>query len=592
MTYCSKERVGLRETRLKCEIDEMRSDQGEFRSNLQHAWWEGWICPHLRASRIMMTHLEAMSGRCYECLTHGEFVHLCKDALRTLIKKSHVLLCDCLDVSIAGHLDDELVMQSLREKIESIGKDVCTVTDKVNQLQMFGNEKNNNEKRYLSPSSIDEHCFSFAVCYSANEVCNFAREILDCSRVLKEESRRWNTLRYLGNNLLSCFDWKVITSPEHLNYIARSTTAILTCWLIGFLGFRKMIDSFSAGLASTAALLLSKHEGSAILNNLNRILGVVMGLVIGQMAYALLGWCHWLGYTLLSCAFLAYVAITLFVYFNSSVYMMIGCLMAAFGTQSFLQGCKDSGFISPTATLSAIVECVIAILVLTIVDLTFSREKPSQKAFAELIDVLKDLVKALDDLFSREETKKELPGGFKSKARLLNVEALLDHSKNESRYWRRPFQETIFRKALLCTRNARLNLRCLYFVVYTQDPKTEHRKEKWFLKNIDAFQTLWDMVRMNLDRTLCELEILQRANTTSSKLIADDVFKGGTTDPLLHDAKFTELVDTMCRGLIQSEEPCNNLTDDMASQASYVVSCLTAIKDSSHKFTASLIKRL
>merc|ERR1719409_1308590 len=72
-------------------------------------------------------------------------------------------------------------------------------------------------------------------------------------------------------------------------------------------------------------------------------------------------------------------------YYNSAKYGVVGCLLAAFGSAAFLQGCTDD-FANPAKSYYAIVECVAAIFIVIGVDTIISNTRSSDLAYATYLD--------------------------------------------------------------------------------------------------------------------------------------------------------------------------------------------------------------
>merc|ERR1719305_356006 len=76
---------------------------------------------------------------------------------------------------------------------------------------------------------------------------------------------------------------------------------------------------------------------------------------------------------------------TLYMYYNSAKYGIVGCLLAAFGSAAFLQGCTND-FANPAKSYYSIVECVVAIFIVLGVDAVISSARSSDLAYAAFLD--------------------------------------------------------------------------------------------------------------------------------------------------------------------------------------------------------------
>jgi len=122
-----------------------------------------------------------------------------------------------------------------------------------------------------------------------------------------------------------------------------------------------------------------------MVKNLDRLNGVVLGTIVGQLVYCAVGYCTWWGYLGICISLFVWVTGTLYMYYNSAKYGVVGCLLAAFGSAAFLQGCTDD-FAKPAKSYYAIVECVAAIFIVIGVDAIISNSRSSDLAYAAYLD--------------------------------------------------------------------------------------------------------------------------------------------------------------------------------------------------------------
>jgi len=118
----------------------------------------------------------------------------------------------------------------------------------------------------------------------------------------------------------------------HMVKAARYFTAYMLCWTIGWFGFRDVIHPRTADLAGLAALLLSESMGSAVLKDMSRIQGLVIGTVMVRILGSLILGCEW--YWVFAHIMLHFVWCfgALFVMHHSPTFTTAGCLAAALGT--------------------------------------------------------------------------------------------------------------------------------------------------------------------------------------------------------------------------------------------------------------------
>lgn len=224
-------------------------------------------------------------------------------------------------------------------------------------------------------------------------------------------------------------------SPANLNYVLRGWISVMVAFYIGYNGVAgKMIKNYNAALASTICVLLSKSLGGAVANNLKRLQGVVLGTVIGQVAYALLAWCVWWGYLSVGTWVFVWSLVTLYMYYHSENYSTVGLLLAIFSNSSLLQGCSDEIF-DPTVAYNGIINTVSGITIMGVFDMVLSPDRASNMAMESYANASEPLIAMADELLDAKVTtlapRKGAIRGLISAANALNNEASL-----EPRYWR------------------------------------------------------------------------------------------------------------------------------------------------------------
>jgi uncharacterized membrane protein YccC len=181
-------------------------------------------------------------------------------------------------------------------------------------------------------------------------------------------------------------------------------------------------------------VLLSKSLGGAVANNLKRLQGVVLGTVIGQVAYALLAWCVWWGYLSVGTWVFVWSLVTLYMYYHSENYSTVGLLLAIFSNSSLLQGCSDEIF-DPTVAYNGIINTVSGITIMGVFDIILSPDRASNMAMKSYANASQPLIAMADELLDAKVTtlapRKGAIRGLISAANALNNEASL-----EPRYWR------------------------------------------------------------------------------------------------------------------------------------------------------------
>lgn len=266
------------------------------------------------------------------------------------------------------------------------------------------------------------------LCCWARITCDFADELMD---EMPEETGSWRE----GVGLMGAFAPAINNTPDNLNYVLRGWVSVIVAFYIGYNGVAgKMIKNYNAALASTICVLLTKSLGGALANNLKRLQGVVLGTVIGQVAYALLAWCVWWGYLSVGAFVFVWSLVTLYMYYHSDNYSTVGLLLAVFANGSMLQGCSDEIF-DPTVAYYGIINTVSGISIMAVFDMILAPDRASNMAMRSYAQASQPLIAMADELLDSKVVtlapRKGAIRGLIAAANSLNNQASL-----EPRYWR------------------------------------------------------------------------------------------------------------------------------------------------------------
>merc|ERR1719426_376634 len=240
-------------------------------------------------------------------------------------------------------------------------------------------------------------------------------------------------------------------------FTVRNSLTLIACFLVGYVGFpyprASLVLPGSGGPACTAAILLTTFKPSMV-KNLDRLNGVVLGNIVGQLVYCALGYCTWWGYLGIAIALFVWVTGTLYMYYNSPKYGVVGCLLAAFGSAASLQGCTND-FSNPAKSYYSIVECVAAIFIVLGVDAIISSSRSSDLAYAAFLDFWQTFRGAVEGILDPNlHTQKADHGALLGKVgfcAMLNPEAI-----DEPRWWRTPWRKFAYADGVTCATKLRL----------------------------------------------------------------------------------------------------------------------------------------
>jgi hypothetical protein len=249
------------------------------------------------------------------------------------------------------------------------------------------------------------------------------------------------------------------------------------------------------------AVLLSNFVGSAMVKNLARLQGVVLGIVLGNLLYAFLAWCYWWGHLLVGLALYFWTLMGLFMYFHSTNYSTVGLLLAVFGAQGLLKPCANEDTV-PTG-FTSIVNVTVAIVVMTVVDMLLSPLRASDIAKANFKKAYDDVLEALDTLFDPAKEVVTRKGGALLGA-IGAAETMGNEAGMEPRYWRHDWPADKYNKGIACLKTLRFCLDSIERVMLEEDGK----KKEVFKKVIDlkAFRDLKEVLLKHTAKVMETLE--------------------------------------------------------------------------------------
>jgi len=567
--YCSHKNNRQLQAKMRHDMDKAQLYISSLKSHITNSWWEAFFYPPLRNVKQLLTSLDTAATQNIDCLTHvissctredfnnthAQLMSACKQPLQCLTSSAQELLVFGTEMACAGGARSKVEEEKLEAGIKQVEKDTLTLTQKFRAVKA---ELNLQE---VQIDLLDEHVFLYSACSYSRIVSDFARSLAaedagtDQPSCLKELLCSWTV-----------FDRRVLFDYKHLNFALRNSLTILICLTIGYLGYSQMIGQYAAEIAGTAGVLISKFVGSSMTANLNRLQAVALGVVIGQLLYALFGWCSPWAWSLMSVLILSWSGLTLYIYFNSRVYSGMGCLLAAFGSQQLLQGCS-SKVVEPEVSFTKIINCVIAIIVMTLVDQLLSTGLPSAQACSTYLHAWKDLQEAARGIFSSDEPEYIFERGGVvediSTATLLAKEAAL-----EPRNWRLPWPDSTFRQAIKCIQEVRLNVSCIQIV-----GAPNSTKDDWFLGILEN-----SYFKDAVEAVMEKMSLIERLMTTVQEEQKDDVLNAALMDDSWERAQLA--INNMLIGWntanLSMVEPAS-LELDRAAQASFMLSCICSL---------------
>ena len=247
-----------------------------------------------------------------------------------------------------------------------------------------------------------------------------------------------------GDGFLAIF--KGVGDKEHLLYAWRGISSYLLSFTLGYSGFREIVPEHSSAIAATAPLLLSMYVGSALVNDLNRIQGLMIGNVISRILRGLVDSCDPADLVIHAVITFTWVWTGLFVCFHSRSYSTIGVLAAAFGASTLLAtSCNrlDSDSVGKRETFDSLAMNCIAVMITMCVDFLFQADRASDQAYKNLNDSWQEIHASLAHIFNPDETKVPFHS-IRAKELLMEAVHMGGEANLEPRFWRTIWHQELF----------------------------------------------------------------------------------------------------------------------------------------------------
>jgi hypothetical protein len=303
--------------------------------------------------------------------------------------------------------------------------------------------------------------------------CQFTEKTEAFFNSLTGEQKEDNT----GGGLLGIFNPGVLKDKDHIMWTLRNGLSIVFAFYVGWHGYNKYISMYNPSLAGTVAVLLSNFAGSAMTKNLSRLQGVVIGIVLGNLLYAFLGWCYWWGHLLVAVALYCWTLLGLFMYFHSENYSTVGLLLVVFGAQALMRPCSNDD--TDPSGHGLIVNVTVAICIMTIIDLLLSQARASDLAIQAFEETAAQQVATMENLFGAKEKVEKRKGGVAAK--IARAQTMGNEAYQEARYWRTPWPKSRFDQGVACLRAVRFNVMAVETAVLgAPDAEDQQMKCKTF----------------------------------------------------------------------------------------------------------------
>jgi hypothetical protein len=462
--YCGSKKDAMAIQVLGREMDTLRKQTGIIGSLLDSAWYECLGQGKWQTQRVMMAKFSTYVANTVDLLSnvfqccksegfdggHVKTMEAISEPLHKVIDCNSEVLKYCLVGLYEG---------SFNEEVQALAKKELADAE--------ANLKEMTSKLLASRAETGYGKVSKETSGEMVTALTFAK-FTHLTRGFYESLQGEQVEDHPATGIMGLFDPDVLFEKDHIMWTVRNSFSIIIAFWVGWHGYGQYIASYNAAIASTVAVLLSKFVGSAMVKNLARLQGVVIGIVLGNLLYAFLAWCYWWGHLLVGIALYLWTLMGLFMYFHSTNYATVGLLLAVFGTSALCKPCANEN--TTPAGMSSIVNVTVAICIMTIVDILLSPARASDIAKANFQTAYKSVLQAIDKLFDADTPAIEERGGALVGA-IGAAESLGNEAALEPRYWRHDWPTDKFNKAISCLKTLRFCLDSIENVMVAEDGK-------------------------------------------------------------------------------------------------------------------------
>ncbi|CAE7898336.1 unnamed protein product, partial [Symbiodinium necroappetens] len=381
--------------RIQRHIRRLHKESGRLADSVKHAWWECFGCGRRQLDRWALGVLEQSLQKTYDAIQGiWAVAELTKTEARS---EKHVALIKVVKAHFLPIVDmvEELLVSvvsvdSLVHFTSADAERVRVLKDKIHEAKGRFREAFWEERARIMAEQTDErsmrnsinelrviHVVAFNMMMILRDFLEYAEQILrhhdgeaDLQKVVEHD--------WLGGL------FQGIATFQNVRHVLRVVLSVMLGFFLGYCG-GGFVTPGTAAIAKATATLLSKNQGSALVKNLNRIQGVVLGTIFGQLIDTIFHrsiTCRYADVNdlLLGACFALFMYVTMFIRFHVSEFAIMGVQMANFGGQEMLVG--SCGEERNMEALDSVTVNLLAIVFLVSVDLLFARERASDMATA------------------------------------------------------------------------------------------------------------------------------------------------------------------------------------------------------------------
>jgi len=548
---------------------------------LDSSWWESFGMVKSRLIRRKLRRLDQAMAQGSECIhaiwgtasdlewddTHNTMMARIAPTMNQCVDHAEKLMNECYRASIAGQLSD-VQIQDLRILVASVKESEVALAKVVHEFRQSVGLKaseSGKENHKLLEKWVLPHVLAFNLSCFLHSIVSFAEDLdkgnVDMNSLpLADLVGSWSDLV------------KGVLEPSNMNFVKRAMICINLSFVIGFFGYEPLIKPYFSGIAATSSLLLSKFTGSAIVKNLGRVQGVVLGMVAGQIIKSFFHTCDWYNVVLLGLVAFLWSFGLLFVWHNGSPQTsFVGSLAACFGLSMILSGsCTPIGkeqVIDKEGTYDSIVTNIIACCIIILVDVCIGPGRADEHAVDSMIKVFDHIDQTLESHFDPSH-KEALARASTLQATTDCAQEMGDHANNEPRIWKTAWKADVYNYTITRVHHMRFSLRSLESCMSEGFVKGGARNK--FLQDLlgtRAFPDLGKFLRKKLGvvKKLCT--IFEHDTTARLPVLADpDVSTEMITEAHEHINRLIQELTDEKKLFVEESKPSPCMREDEFAQ--------------------------
>lgn len=385
-------------------ITSMNSTVSNVQGNLSNSWWETLDLLGFGKKRLLFNTFDTTLQK-----TGSVMVAVQDSVLTEDFGSSHTMFCDGLHKSMVdlkteavsllercqksckdGDID-EVEVEEIDEAIEDVKASQLRLLEKYKQLS-----SEQKGAQFISQDLSNENEFIFALSVWARKITDFATNIIKIDADL--DSHTHSCGMTLCETVKRGFinTWRLPTREKTI-WALRNFIPISFAFWCGWAMPCPMVDAFQAAdgevescsktrilasvftpydanMANTLGLLINHYPGSALINNIMRLLGVTLGKV---MPIVLLGGLNIMRRgspeKAITTALVLFIFTwgTNYMYYASKRWSTVGCLMAGFGCAMLIAPMTEEALTDYGPKYKEIAQVVMAIVMQIIIDAIF-----------------------------------------------------------------------------------------------------------------------------------------------------------------------------------------------------------------------------